>query len=115
MGAKGGPDCSSAQPTNRTVLHLHPQVGYRPWPQDGYPAVGSCAAAGCPNLYSAVMHSGMTLGPYLGRLLADEVVSGREVHEAVLGPYRPCRGYGSPADSQAYGWAQTPLKPVSGK
>jgi len=59
----------------------------RPEPEDGIPAVGF----GGPNagVYIAVMHSGVTLAPLIGRLAADEIVDG--VHSDLLEPYRPGR------------------------
>eukprot|EP00955_Chlamydomonas_euryale_P099216 365203-Chlamydomonas_euryale.AAC.8 len=44
-------------------------VAYRPYPVDGHPLVGFAA----DGLYVCVTHSGMTLGPHLGRLVAGEV------------------------------------------
>ncbi|WP_165874418.1 NAD(P)/FAD-dependent oxidoreductase [Rubrobacter taiwanensis] len=63
------------------------RVGTRPVPADGYPSVG--AAPGIPGYYEAVTHSGVTLGPLLGRLLACEILGG-EVHP-LAAPYRPGR------------------------
>jgi len=51
------------------------KLGLRPVPADGLPVIGPVAAA--PGLCLAVMHSGITLGPFVGRLMADEVL-GRE-------------------------------------
>jgi len=59
----------------------------RPMPQDGYPAVGPAQA--CPDVYAAVTHSGVTLGPLLGRLIAQELLDG--VSTDLLEPYRPWR------------------------
>jgi glycine/D-amino acid oxidase-like deaminating enzyme len=59
----------------------------RPLPVDGHPVVGRLPAL--DNAYLAVSHSGMTLAPLLGRLIADEIVDGAEVLD--LGPYRPAR------------------------
>ncbi|MVZ99648.1 FAD-dependent oxidoreductase [Actinomadura sp. LD22] len=56
----------------------------RPLPTDGYPLVGPQL----PGLYTAVAHSGITLGPYLAELI-DQEVHGRPA--AALGPYRPGR------------------------
>jgi glycine/D-amino acid oxidase-like deaminating enzyme len=65
------------------------RTGTRPIPADGYPAVG---AAGIPGYYEAVTHSGVTLGPLLGRLLTREVLTGRV--DSLLAPYRPGRSGG---------------------
>jgi glycine/D-amino acid oxidase-like deaminating enzyme len=59
----------------------------RPLPVDGHPVVGRLPRL--DNAYLAVTHSGMTLAPLLGRLIADEIVSGAETAE--LAPYRPGR------------------------
>jgi glycine/D-amino acid oxidase-like deaminating enzyme len=57
----------------------------RPLPADGFPLVGWQR----PGLYVAVTHSGITLGPYLARLIASELRDGAEAPE--LAPYRPYR------------------------
>jgi glycine/D-amino acid oxidase-like deaminating enzyme len=58
-------------------------VGRRPIPKDGFPAVER--AAGIPGLYTAVMHSGITLAPVIGHFVADELLTGRR--ESLLEPY----------------------------
>ena len=62
-------------------------VGYRPMPIDELPVLGFCNAA--PNLYIALMHSGVTLAPLVGELGTIEIVDG--VHVEMLAPYRPER------------------------
>ncbi len=62
-------------------------VGVRPMPEDGLPCVGAVSAV--PGYYEAVTHSGVTLGPLAGRLLAREVLTG-EV-DALIAPFRPDR------------------------
>ena len=62
-------------------------VGYRPMPIDELPVIGGCAAA--PNLYIALMHSGVTLAPLVGELTTPEIVDGARVD--MLAPYRPER------------------------
>ncbi len=62
-------------------------IGMRPIPKDGMPVVGHLS--GKEGLYVAVMHSGITLAPTIGRMVADEVMDG--VTFAGLAPYRPCR------------------------
>jgi glycine/D-amino acid oxidase-like deaminating enzyme len=59
-------------------------LGVRPIPADDLPIVGP--APGLPGLYLAVMHSGITLAPLVGRLSAEEIVSGHALN--VLEPYR---------------------------
>lgn len=62
-------------------------VGYRPMPIDGLPVLGFCEAA--PNLYVALMHSGVTLAPLVGELTTLEIVDDARVE--MLDPYRPER------------------------
>ena len=62
-------------------------VGYRPMPIDELPVIGFCDAA--PNLYIALMHSGVTLAPLVGELATVEIVDG--AHVEMLAPYRPER------------------------
>jgi glycine/D-amino acid oxidase-like deaminating enzyme len=62
-------------------------VGWRPLPQDELPIVGAPAAA--PWAYLAVMHSGVTLAPLVGRLAADELLDG--VRSELLEPFRLAR------------------------
>ena len=62
-------------------------VGYRPMPIDGLPVLGFCDAA--PNLYIALMHSGVTLAPLVGELSTLEIVDNARVE--ILAPYRPER------------------------
>jgi glycine/D-amino acid oxidase-like deaminating enzyme len=59
-------------------------LGVRPIPADGLPVIGP--APGLPGLYLAVMHSGITLAPLVGRLSAEEIVGGHALD--VLEPYR---------------------------
>jgi glycine/D-amino acid oxidase-like deaminating enzyme len=47
-------------------------VGYRPTPKDGFPIIGNA----CDGLYIAVMHSGVTLAPLAGMLVAAEILRG---------------------------------------
>ncbi|MBW4697518.1 MAG: FAD-binding oxidoreductase [Aphanocapsa lilacina HA4352-LM1] len=66
-------------------------VGVRPVPADGFPIVGPLASA--PDVYGVVTHSGITLAPLLGRLLAEEIATGR--CPDLLEPYRPTRFVGA--------------------
>ncbi len=63
------------------------RIGVRPMPRDGRPIVGPLPQL--DGLYVMVTHSGVTLGPLLGDLAADEIVDG-QVSE-MLRPYRPDR------------------------
>ena len=74
-------------PTLAGAQAIPTPVGYRPMPIDGLPVLGFCEAA--PNLYIALMHSGVTLAPLVGELAALEIVDGARVE--TLAPYRPER------------------------
>jgi glycine/D-amino acid oxidase-like deaminating enzyme len=63
------------------------RYGMRPVPADGHSCVG--ALSGIPGYYEAVTHSGVTLGPLLGRLLAREILTG-EVDQ-LIAPFRADR------------------------
>jgi glycine/D-amino acid oxidase-like deaminating enzyme len=53
-------------------------------PGDGLPVLGFAAKA--PNLYLAMMHSGVTLAPLVGALATIEIVDAIRVD--TLAPYR---------------------------
>jgi glycine/D-amino acid oxidase-like deaminating enzyme len=57
----------------------------RPMPQDGLPVVGYVEE----NLYVAVTHSGMTLGPLLASIVSAEIAEG--ISCDLLAPFRPSR------------------------
>ncbi|MEU8149791.1 FAD-dependent oxidoreductase [Nonomuraea sp. NPDC048901] len=59
--------------------------GPRPTPADGKPAVGESAIL--PGYYELSAHSGITLAPLLGRLLATEILT--EFRDPILSPFRP--------------------------
>ncbi len=63
------------------------RFGLRPVPADGHSCVG--ALSKIPDYYEAVTHSGVTLGPLIGRLLAGEILTG-EV-DPLIAPFRPDR------------------------
>jgi glycine/D-amino acid oxidase-like deaminating enzyme len=63
------------------------RIGVRPIPEDGFPLLGFLP--GLEGFYTAVMHSGVTLGPLVGKLVAGELVEGRV--DPLLLPYRPSR------------------------
>lgn len=62
-------------------------LGWRPLPKDDYPIVGF--APGRRDMYLAVMHSGVTLSPFVGRAAAVEILD--SVAVAPLEPYRLAR------------------------
>jgi glycine/D-amino acid oxidase-like deaminating enzyme len=74
-------------PASREVGLERLTLGFRPMPLDELPIVG--AVPGAPAIHVAVMHSGVTLAPIIGRYVAREVLTGARVAE--LAPYRPER------------------------
>ncbi len=62
-------------------------VGYRPMPLDGFPVLGFTESV--PNLYIALMHSGVTLAPLVGEMATLEIADGVRVDW--FAPYRPER------------------------
>lgn len=65
-------------------------IAARPVPQDGLPVVGACGPEG---LHTAVMHSGLTLGPVVAEILAAQVmdVAPSNAQTALIAPYTPQR------------------------
>ena len=62
-------------------------IGWRPLPIDGHPVLGANPAR--PDVYLAIMHSGVTLAPIVGKLVAQELVDGQIAER--LSRYRPTR------------------------
>ncbi|HEY8597692.1 MAG TPA: FAD-binding oxidoreductase [Thermomicrobiales bacterium] len=76
-----------AYPAVRAAGIAAARIGVRPLPRDGVSIVGRIP--GYANAHIAVTHSGVTLGPLLGRLLAGEIMGGEQ--SAQLAPFRPER------------------------
>ncbi|MFD9634305.1 NAD(P)/FAD-dependent oxidoreductase [Streptomyces violascens] len=86
-----------AQMLRDSARHVVPELGNariaqtrvsnRPIPADGFPSVGALPSV--PGYYEAVSHSGITLGPVIGRLLAAEILSGKR--DEMLADFRPER------------------------
>jgi glycine/D-amino acid oxidase-like deaminating enzyme len=74
-------------PAAKDVHLVDARIGVRPMPADGVTIAGR--VPGFANAWMLATHSGVTLGPLLGRLIADEIVGG--VPSAVLAPFRPDR------------------------
>jgi glycine/D-amino acid oxidase-like deaminating enzyme len=74
-------------PALRGVAAQPVPVGYRPMPLDGLPVLGFAEAV--PNLYIALMHSGVTLAPLVGAYAPLEIVDGARVE--LFASYRPER------------------------
>jgi glycine/D-amino acid oxidase-like deaminating enzyme len=64
-------------------------IGWRPLPLDGHPVLGASPAR--PDVYLAIMHSGVSLAPIVGQLAAQELTTGEPVER--LGTYRPDRKF----------------------
>lgn len=62
-------------------------IGWRPMPMDGLPVVGRHPSE--RDIYFAVMHSGVTLAPLVGRLAATELLD--EIAISLLDDFRPAR------------------------
>jgi len=68
-------------------------IGWHPLSIDGHPVLGPSPAK--RDVYLAIMHSGVTLAPIAGQLVARELI-----HDAAIGrlePYRPTRAFGQVA------------------
>jgi glycine/D-amino acid oxidase-like deaminating enzyme len=74
-------------PAAKEAIYSHLTLGYRPMPADRMPVVGP--VPGNPSVYVAVMHSGITLAPIMGRYITHELLGSQQVTE--LAPYRPER------------------------
>lgn len=64
-------------------------IGWRPLPIDGHPVIG--ASPSRPDVHIAVMHSGVTLAPIVGKLTAQELLT--DALDDRLAPYRPDRSF----------------------
>ena len=73
----------------------HVYIGWRPLPIDGHPVIGRAPER--PDIYIAIMHSGVTLAPLVGQLAAHELLAGATLPQ--LGAYRPERAF---ADMRRY-------------
>jgi glycine/D-amino acid oxidase-like deaminating enzyme len=66
------------------------KLGVRSIPRDGFPVIGPLP--GLDGLYTIATHSGVTMGPLLGRIATNEILGG-DVDDRVL-DYRPERFVG---------------------
>lgn len=64
-------------------------IGWRPLPLDGHPVLG--ASPERPGVHLAIAHSGVTLAPVIGSLLAENIISGES--NSALTDYRPDRSF----------------------
>ena len=74
-------------PQLKTVELEEVVIGWRPLPHDERPVVGH--VKNIPGVYLATMHSGVTLAPIIGELVAMELLEGTETN--LLADFRPDR------------------------
>ncbi len=74
-------------PSTGDVAPEAARIAIRPIPADHLSAIGPMPRV--RGYYLAITHSGVTLSPFLGAVIADEVVRGRE--RAELAKFRPAR------------------------
>mgnify|MGYP003321062375 FL=1 len=72
---------------NTNLIATNIKIGTRPVPIDGFPVVGKIEEY--KGVFVAVMHSGVTLAPLIGRLLASEML--KISKSPLLEPFRPNR------------------------
>jgi glycine/D-amino acid oxidase-like deaminating enzyme len=77
---------SRLMPAARGAKIVDRRIGVRPMPADRHTIAGR--VPGFDNAWLIATHSGVTLGPLLGRLIAREIIDGAE---HVLAPFRPER------------------------
>ena len=63
------------------------RIAIRPIPADHFSAIGPLPRTS--GYYLAITHSGVTMSPFLGAVVADEIVHGRQRDE--LADFRPAR------------------------
>jgi glycine/D-amino acid oxidase-like deaminating enzyme len=74
-------------PTARTATLAEVRIGVRPMPEDGHTIAGP--VPGIANVWVLVTHSGITMGPLLGRLIAQEITG--DLPDPLLTRFRPDR------------------------
>ncbi|WP_068296706.1 FAD-binding oxidoreductase [Pararhodobacter sp. CCB-MM2] len=111
-----GPEAEALLEATRKVLPLlrdlrleAVRTTLRPMPRDGFTCIG--AMTDMTGYYVAVTHSGVTLAPYLGRALADEIVRGQP-HNAIA-PFTPDRFFRDPSTASVSA-ELVGVKPVEG-
>ena len=72
---------------NTNLIPTNIKIGTRPVPIDGFPVVGNIEEQ--KGVFVAVMHSGVTLAPLIGQLLASEML--KTTKSPLLEPFRPSR------------------------
>ena len=84
---------AGVMPAAGAVKIVDRRVGVRPMPSDRHTIAGRIP--GLDNAWLIATHSGVTLGPLLGRLIAEEIAGGAA--HASLAPFRPERFAAEPA------------------
>jgi glycine/D-amino acid oxidase-like deaminating enzyme len=97
LDSKLSPSMPEARDLVRRACQLLPSIGdvepeavriaIRPIPGDHLSAIGPVPRTS--GYYLAITHSGVTMSPFLGALVADEIVRGKE--RAELADFRPAR------------------------
>ncbi|MBT4523008.1 MAG: FAD-binding oxidoreductase, partial [Halieaceae bacterium] len=67
----------------------HVYIGWRPMPLDGHPVLGISPTR--PDVYLAIMHSGVSLAPIVGQLASHELMTNTTVER--LQEFRPDRAF----------------------
>ena len=80
LAADAAPVLAAAQPVAAVIAP-------RPIPADGYPSVGGVPEI--PGYFEAITHSGVTLAPLIGRVLAAGILG--QPPDPLFAPYRPDR------------------------
>ncbi|QJS99887.1 FAD-binding oxidoreductase [Streptomyces asoensis] len=78
---------SALLPDPSRALEIDLRVGFRSLPADGHTVAGYASAQS--RVYCLVSHSGVTLAPVLGRLVATEITTDQE--QGLLRAFRPTR------------------------
>jgi glycine/D-amino acid oxidase-like deaminating enzyme len=81
-------------PPARDAATIRVHIGVRPVPEDGLTVAGP--VPGVANAWVIVTHSGITMGPLLGRLVAEEMTGGPM--DPRLASFRPARFAGVRTD-----------------
>ena len=72
---------------SKNLIPINIKIGTRPIPIDGFPVVGEIK--GHNGVFVAIMHSGVTLAPLIGQLLASEMIETSKT--PLLELFRPSR------------------------
>ncbi len=76
------PALGGEEPVESLALKCGIRIGIRPVPVDNHPIIGPVGSV--RGLYVIVTHSGVTLGPHLGQLAAEELATGSMPEQLAL-------------------------------